>query len=177
MRLGLLHELTHATLIAYFTNPSNPVFSETETREVQRSARALGVRLLVLKVGSPGEFESAFTTLVDERAGGLLVGGDLFFANQSELLVSLTARHRVPAVYHRGEIAKVGGLMSYGAIVTDAGRLAGTYAGRILKGEKPSDLPVQQSTKIELTINLKTAKALGLTIPETLLATADEVIQ
>jgi putative ABC transport system substrate-binding protein len=155
----------------------NPVFSETETREVQRSAQALGVRLLVLKVGSPSEFESAFTTLVDERAGGLLVGGDLFFANQSELLVSLTARHRVPAVYHRGEIAKVGGLMSYGPVLADAWHLVGNMVGRILMGEIAGDLPVQRSTKVELIINLKTAKALGLTVPRTLLATADQVIE
>jgi putative ABC transport system substrate-binding protein len=135
------------------------------------------VHLLISKVSDPGEFQIAFATLVNEHARALIVGGDVFFFNHYDQIVSLAARHQVPAIYHRREIAKAGGLMSYGPDFADAWRIAGNVVGRILKGERPGDLPVQRSTKVELLINLKTAKALALTIPETLLATADEVIQ
>jgi putative tryptophan/tyrosine transport system substrate-binding protein len=177
-RLALLHELMPAApLIACLVNPTNPVFSEGETRELQDAARTLGVRLLILKASDPSEFEAAFATLVLERAGGLVVGSDVLFSNHSDQLVALAARYRMPAIYGYPATAAAGGLISYGTETLRSFRQAGVYAGRILKGEKPADLPVQQITKIDLVINLKTAKALGLTIPETLLATADEVIQ
>ncbi len=177
-RLALLHELMPtATSIAYLVNPSNAVFAEAETRELEDAARTLGVRLLILKASDPSEFEAAFATLVLERAGGLVVGSDSLFSRHSDQLVALAARHRVPAMYAYRETTAAGGLMSYGTDFPDAYRKVGLYTGRILKGDKPADLPVQQPTKFELVINLKTAKALGLSIPETLLATADEVIQ
>jgi putative ABC transport system substrate-binding protein len=133
--------------------------------------------LLVLNASDPSEFEGAFAKLVQQRAGAVLLTGDALFTGNRESLVALAARHGVPAAYQWREFTAEGGLMSYGASRIDAFRLVGVYTGRILKGEKPADLPVQQATKIELSINLKTAKALGLTIPETLLATANEVIQ
>jgi putative tryptophan/tyrosine transport system substrate-binding protein len=171
-RLQLLHELVPtAPSIAYLVNPTNPVFAEPETRELQGAARTLGVRLLILTASDQSELEAAFATLVRERAGGLVVGGDLLFVD----LVALAARHRVPAIYPLA--TATGGLMSYGPDFHESARRVGIYAGRILKGAKAADLPVQQVTKIELVINLKTAKALGLAIPETLLAIADEVIQ
>jgi putative ABC transport system substrate-binding protein len=177
-RLGLLHELLPAaTVIAYLVNPANPVFAEPETKELQVAARTLGVRLLILNSSDPSEFEAAFTTLVRERAGGLVVGSDVLFLRHSDQLVALAARHRMPAIYGASDATAAGGLMTYGGSIADVMRLVGVYTGRILKGDKPADLPVQQSTKIELAINLKTAKALGITVPETLLATADEVIQ
>jgi putative ABC transport system substrate-binding protein len=177
-RLELLHEMVPAaTLIAYFTNPSDPVFSESETRELQRAAQALGVHLSVLKVSNPGEFEAAFATLANDRAQALIVGGDVFFFNHSDQLVSLAARHRVPVVYHRWEIAKAGGLMSYGPDFADAWRLAGNIVGRVLNGEKPADIPVQQSAKIEFFLNRKTASTLGISVPAALLARADHVIE
>jgi putative tryptophan/tyrosine transport system substrate-binding protein len=166
-----------APLIIHLVNPTNSVGAEAETRELQVAARTLAVRLLVLNASDPSEFEAAFATLMDQRACGLVVGSDLIFFTHSEQLVELAARHRVPAVYAFRENTVAGGLMSYGTNLPDAWRQAGAYAGRILNGEKPADLPVPQPTKLELAINLKTAKALGLTIPETLLATADEVIE
>jgi putative tryptophan/tyrosine transport system substrate-binding protein len=172
-RLELLHQLVPAaSLIAVLTNPTNLV-----NTDLQPAARTLGVRLLILKASDPSEFEAAFATLVQEGAGGLVVVGQPLFAGHFDRLVALTARHRVPTIYARHEATAAGGLISYGTDFPDAYRQVGVYAGRILKGEKPADLPVQQATKMQLVINLKTAKALGLTIPETLLATADEVIQ
>jgi putative ABC transport system substrate-binding protein len=174
-RLGLLHELLPAaTLIAYLVNPANLVFAEPETNELQVAARTLGVRLLILNASDPSEFEAAFATLVLGRAGGLVVGSDTLFQRYPDQLVALAARYRLPAIYG---YPAAGGLMSYGTDFLGAFRQAGAYAGRILKRERPADLPVQQVTKMGLVINLKTAKALGLTVPETLLATADEVIQ
>ena len=177
-RLALLHELMPAaTLIAYLVNPTNPVFAEPETKELQAAARTLGVRLLILNASDPSEFEAAFANLLLGRAGGLVVGSDTLFQRYPDQLVALAARYRLPAIYGYPATAAAGGLMSYGTDFLGQFRQAGAYVGRILKGERPADLPVQQVTKMGLVINLRTAKALGLTIPETLLATADEVIQ
>jgi putative ABC transport system substrate-binding protein len=174
-RLELLHELVPgATSFVYLVNPTNAVFADAETGELQTAARILGARLLILHASGPSEFEAAFATLVPGRAGGLLVGSDGLFLGHADQLVALAARYRMPAIY---PAPAAGGLMSYAPDRFGMFRQAGVYAGRILKGEKPADLPVQQVTKMQLVINLKTAKALGLTIPETLLATADEVIQ
>jgi putative ABC transport system substrate-binding protein len=177
-RLEMLHQLVPtATLIAVLVNPTDLVGAEFQTNALQAAANALGVRLLILNASDPSEFERAFATLVSERAGGLLVAGDASFSTHSNQIVALAARHRVPAIYARRKATTDGGLMSYDSDMSDAYRQAGVYAGRILKGEKPANLPVQQVTKVELVINLIAAKALGLTVPETLLATADEVIQ
>jgi putative tryptophan/tyrosine transport system substrate-binding protein len=177
-RLELLHELLPAAMsIAFLVNPTNPGFAEPETNEVQQAARSLGLNLLVLKASSPSEIDAPFATLVRQQGGALLVGGDVFFISQIGQLVALAARHAIPAMYAYLEQGAAGGLICYGARLADTQRLVGAYTGRILKGEKPADLPVQQVTKIEMVINMKTARALGLTIPETLLATADEVIQ
>jgi putative ABC transport system substrate-binding protein len=165
------------TTIAVLVNPANAPQAEAETRDVQLAARALGVRIVILLASNPGEVEQAFATLDRERAGALVVSGETFFLTQSDLIVALAARHAVPTIYAYRESAVAGGLMSYGGSITDEHRQGGVYAGRILKGEKPSDLPVQLSTKVELTLNLKTAKALGLTIPLALLTRADEVIE
>jgi putative tryptophan/tyrosine transport system substrate-binding protein len=177
-RLEQLHELVlAATTIAYLVNPTNPVFAEAEKRELQVAARTLGLRLLILNASDPSEFEGAFATLVRERAGGLVVSGDLLFFNHTHQLVALAARHAVPAIYGRRDYTVAGGLMSCGPDFYDTARQVGVYTSRILNGEKPADLPVQQSTKVELIINLKTAKALGLTVPQSILLRADEVIE
>jgi putative tryptophan/tyrosine transport system substrate-binding protein len=177
-RLELLHEVVPAArTVGLFVNQTNAAAADAETKDMRTGANVLGIRLLVLKASSPTEIEAGFATLVKERADALVVPGETFFTTQRELLVALAARHLVPAIFQYREFAEAGGLMSYGPDNLDAYRQLGIYTGRILKGERPADLPVQQTTKIELIINLKTAKALGLTIPETLLATADEVIQ
>jgi putative tryptophan/tyrosine transport system substrate-binding protein len=176
-RLALLHELVPAaTTLSLLVNPADPAIAETETKEMQRAARLLGVHLLILKATAQSEFKAAFATLVLEGAGGLILGSHALFLSHFDQLVALAAQHRVPTTYPWRETAAAGGLVSYGGDLAEAWRQAGIYTGRVLKGEKPVDLPVQQATKLELVINLKTAKALGLTIPETLLATADEVI-
>ena len=147
-------------------------------RESEVAARALGLRLHVLKASNQNQIDSAFVALVEQRAGALLVGADpVFQLSLRDQLVALAARHRLPTIYGYRETTEADGLMSYGPSVSDAWRLGGIYTGRILNGEKPADLPVQQSTKVELIINLKTAKALGLTVPPSLLARADEVIE
>jgi putative ABC transport system substrate-binding protein len=177
-RFQMLHELVPAARsIAYLVNPANPIFAQIETRDVQLAANALAVHLLVLNASSEGDIVTAFSTLIRERADALLVGADTLFNAQREQIITLAARHNVPTSYQYREFVPAGGLMSYGPPYSNAYRLVGHYTGRILNGEKPADLPVQQSTTVELVINLKTAKSLGLTIPETLLATADEVIQ
>jgi putative tryptophan/tyrosine transport system substrate-binding protein len=177
-RLALLHELVPAaTTLTLLVNPADPAIAETETKEMQVAARLLGVRLLIVNASDQSEFKEAFATLVLEGAGGLTVGSHVLFLSHFDQLVALAAQHRVPATYPWRETAAAGGLVSYGGDLAESWRQAGIYTGRVLKGEKPGDLPVQQSTKIELVINLKTAKALGLTIPETLLATADKLIE
>jgi putative tryptophan/tyrosine transport system substrate-binding protein len=145
--------------------------------EIQAAARVRGVHLLVLNASSASEIEAAFATLTEQRAGGLLVSGDSYFIARRDQLLALSAGYGVPTIYVYHQFSAVGGLISYGPSVPDANRVGGTYVGRILKGEKPADLPVQQSTKIELVINMKTAKALGLTVPQSILARADEVIE
>jgi putative tryptophan/tyrosine transport system substrate-binding protein len=177
-RFEMLHELVPAaTPIAFLVNPTNAAVAQAETREAQVAARVLGVDLLVLNASTPSEIDTAFATMVGERAGALVTSSESFFMKQRVQFTVLAARHAVPAIYAWRENVEAGGLMSNGSNPLDSIRQAGVYTGRILKGDKPADLPVQQSTKLELVINLKTAKALGIIIPETLLATADEVIQ
>jgi putative ABC transport system substrate-binding protein len=176
-QLELLTELAPRTgLVALLVNPNNPV-TEPLTRDVQQAARAKGVQLQILKASSESEIDAAFASLVQRHAGALIVAGDPFFNNRRDQIVALAARHAVPAIYFGRELAAAGGLISYGPSFTAAFRQFGTYAGKILKGAKPADLPVQQPTKFELVINLKTANALGLTVPQSLLARADEVIE
>jgi putative ABC transport system substrate-binding protein len=177
-RLELLHELKPAERsIAYLVNPTNPSFAAAETKEVESAANVLGVDVVVLNASSTGEIEAAFLTLVKRRAGALMIGGDIFFISRTDQLVALAARNAVPAMYTYIEQARAGGLIAYGSDLRELEHLVGVYCGRILNGEKPSDLPVQLLAKVELVINLKTAKALGLTFPLTLLGRADEVIE
>jgi putative ABC transport system substrate-binding protein len=176
-RLALLHELVPKTVrVAVLVNPGN-ASSAFVLREVQEAARAIGLQIHTLKASTSGEIDGAFATLVQERSDALLVAGDGFLNSRRVQLVNLAARERIPATYPSRETVEAGGLMSYGTDNADRRRQVGVYTGKILNGSKPADLPVLQSTKFELVINLKTAKALGLTIPEALLATADEVIQ
>jgi len=177
-RLELLHELVPtATIIAGLVNPTNPVVAEPETRDLQAAARTLGLTLHVLHASSEQEIDTAFMTLVQLRAGALVIGADAYFNSRSEQLAVLTLRYAIPAIYQYREFALSGGLASLGATVADTYRPLGVYAGRILKGEKPGDLPVQQGTKVELLLNLKTAKALGLAVPLPLSGRADEIIE
>jgi putative tryptophan/tyrosine transport system substrate-binding protein len=177
-RLELLHELVPtASLLAFVADSTSPTGPETETRELQAAARTLGVRLLILNASDPSEFEAAFAALVHERAGGLVVGSNPLFGYNTGQLIALAARYAVPTVYAYRENTAAGGLTSYGTDHLDAYRQAGDYIDRILKGDKPSDLPVQLVTKIELVINMKTAKSLGLTFPLTLLGRADAAIE
>jgi putative tryptophan/tyrosine transport system substrate-binding protein len=176
-RLELLHELVPAaTVVGLLINPTNPT-AETVSRALQAAGQTLGLQLQVLHASAESEFEMVFAALARLRAGGLVIGSDLFFNSRSEQLAALTVRHAVPAIHQAREFATTGGLMSYETNFADMYRAVGLYTGRILKGEKPADLPVQQSTKVALVINLKTAKALGLAVPLPLLARADEVIE
>jgi putative ABC transport system substrate-binding protein len=176
-RLELLHELApRATTIALLLNSTNPA-AKTDSKTMQDAARILGLQLRVLHASTEHDFDTVFASLVKLRASGLVIAADPFFISRSERLAALAIRHAVPTIFVFRTFATAGGLMSYGGSLTDVYRLAGVYTGRILKGEKPADLPVQQSTKAELYINLKTAKALGITFPLSLLGRADEVFE
>ena len=176
-RLELMRELVPtATIVAVLINPTYPT-AETQSRDLRAAARTLGLEIRVLRASTERELDTAFATLVQLRAGGLVIGNDSFFNSRSARLAALMVRHAVPTIFQTREFAAAGGLVSYGGSIKDSYRQVGVYTGRILKGEKPSDLPVQQTTKVELIVNLKTAKALGLTVPITLLGRADEVIE
>ncbi len=176
-RLKLLCELVpQARMIALLVNPTNPI-NESTIRDAQEAVRASGVQLQILKASTESDFESAFASLVQGNAGALAIGSDPLFNSWREELVALAARHAVPAIYEWREFAASGGLISYGSSLTSTWQGAGVYVGRILAGAKPAELPVQRPTKFELVINLKTAKALGLTIPPSILARADELIE
>jgi putative ABC transport system substrate-binding protein len=174
--MTLLHELVpKAVRVAVLFNPANPA---TDLRDVQEAARAIGLQLHILNATTIGEIDAAFAALAHERHDALFVHPDSFFSLSRRVqIATLATRYRIPAVYSNRDHVIAGGLMSYGTDTADRFRQAGVYTGKILNGAKPADLPVLQSTKFELVINMKTAKALGLTVPETLLATADEVIE
>jgi ABC-type uncharacterized transport system substrate-binding protein len=177
-RLQLLHELVPtARVIAILVNPANPTVAETNTKAMQAAAPSFGLELHILNASTERDFDGVFAKLTQLRAGGLVIGPDPFFTSQREQLAALALRHAVPTIYQTRRFAAAGGLLSYGADVADAYRLTGNYTGRVLKGEKPADLPVQQATKVEMYINLKTAKALGVNVPNTLIGRADEVIE
>jgi putative tryptophan/tyrosine transport system substrate-binding protein len=177
-RLELLRELLPSvTVIAVLVNPASPAIAESFTRGMQVAARTLGLQLHVLHASSEREFDTVFATLAQLRAGALVISPDVFYNARSEQLPALTVRHALPAIFQYRAFVEAGGLMSYGSDETEYYRLVGVYAARILKGERPADLPIQQSTKVELIINLKTAKALGITIPLPLVGRADEVIE
>jgi putative ABC transport system substrate-binding protein len=176
-RLELMHELVpSATKIALLVNPTNSA-AETQSKDVQAAARTLGLEIDVLDASTVREIDATFVNWAQQRSGGLVIAGDGLFVNRSKQFAALALRHAVPAIFQFRDFVAAGGLMSYGANGSDASHLAGIYTGRILKGEKPADLPVQQVTKVELIINMKTAKALGLTVPLALLTRADEVIE
>ena len=177
-RLEILHELLPtANVFALLVNPTNP-YTEILSRNLQAAARSLGLQLHILQASTEHDFDAVFATLVKLRSDGLVIGGgEVFLDSRHGQLAALALRHAVPTIYQGRDFALAGGLMSYGGSTMDSYRVAGAYAGRILKGEKPADLPVQQTTKVELVINLKTARALGLEVPPTLLALADEVIE
>ncbi len=177
-RLEVAHELVPtATLVAVLVNPNNRLYNESEMGELRRAAVTLELRLSVLRANTEADIDDAFKSVIQRRFGMLVIGGDAFFNSREERLAALALRHSVPAVYQHRAFVAAGGLMSYGGSITDAYRLVGGYIGRILKGEKPADLPVLQSTKVELYINLKTAKALGITVPLPLSGRADELIE
>jgi putative tryptophan/tyrosine transport system substrate-binding protein len=177
-RLQLLHEVIPTTkVMGLLVNPADGALAENYTKEVQAAARSLGLQLHVLIGSAERDFDSVFAKLIEVRAGGLVISGGAFLTNHIGELALLAVRHAVPTIFQSREFALAGGLLSYGAAITEAYRIAGTYAGRILKGERPADLPVQQATKVAMYINLKTAKALGLTVPDLLLARADEAIE
>lgn len=177
-RFELLHELVPtAATVAYLVNTANPAFSEAALNMRTESARTLGFRLLIVDARSPDDIDRAFASLIAEKADALLVGPDTFFQSQRERIIALAVRYRVPASYPWPDDVSAGGLFSYGADFLDVFHKAGTYVGRILKGEKAGDLPVQQPTKFRLAINLKTAKVLGLAVPPSILARADKVIE
>jgi putative ABC transport system substrate-binding protein len=177
-RLEILHEVVPAvSTLGLLINPSIELAAETQSKDLQTAARELGLQLRVLNASAEREFEEVFAGLKQMQIGGLVIGTDGFFVAHSEQLAALTVRYEMPAIFQYRAFAAAGGLMSYGGNVTDSYRLSGVYTGRILKGEKPADLPVQQATKVELIVNLNTAKSLGLAVPMSLLGRADEVIE
>jgi putative tryptophan/tyrosine transport system substrate-binding protein len=176
-RLELLRELVPAaTVIGFLINPANPT-TDFQTEDIRAAARQIGVELSILKASREHDINAAFTSFVEQPVNAVVVGTDAFFLSRRDQLVGLAARHAMPTIYYVREFALAGGLVSYGASILDAFRLAGSYTARVLKGERPADLPIQQTVKLELVINLKTAAALGLTVPPSLLARADEVIE
>jgi putative tryptophan/tyrosine transport system substrate-binding protein len=175
-RLGLLHEVTAAKTIAVLVNPTFPIV-DLQLSDVREAAPRLGIELVLLNASTENEFDAIFATIAQRHAGGLSVCGDPFFNSRRDRLIALAAQHRVPTIYEWREFALAGGLMSYGTVLADGYRQIGSYASRILKGEKPADLPVLQPTKYEFVINLKTAKQLGVTFSPTVLARADEAIE
>jgi putative tryptophan/tyrosine transport system substrate-binding protein len=177
-RLQLLHELVpKATVIAMLINPGNPSNSETQSRDYQLAAATLGLQLQILHASNEADFDAAFARLIELRVGALAIGGDAYFTSRSKELAALALHHAVPAIYQFRDFTAAGGLISYGGIGTELYRLVGAYTGRILKGERPADLPVIQSAKFELIVNLRTARILGITVPQTLLVAADEVFE
>jgi putative tryptophan/tyrosine transport system substrate-binding protein len=176
-RLALLHELVPtATMIGVIVNPSSPSI-DTQLREINSAARALGRQIQIVNATNERELDAAFASLAQSKAGALLIASNAYFTSRRDQIVALAAQRAIPAIYDQREFPMAGGLVSYGTNLSDSYRLMGVYTGKILKGEKPTDLPVQQSTKFELVINLKTAKALGLDVPPALSARADEVIE
>ena len=174
----LLHEMVpNAPSLALLINPTSPNLAEAQSRDLQTAAHSLGLQLHVLQASTDRDFDSAFASVTRLRAGGLVISSDSFFFSQSHQLATLAVQHAVPSIFGFREFVTAGGLMSYGGSIAESFRWVGVYTGRILKGEKPADLPVQQSTKIELFINLKTAQALGLEVPPTLLTRAEDVIE
>jgi putative ABC transport system substrate-binding protein len=177
-QLEVLHEMLPTTrVMALLVNPTNPANAEVEIREALSAAHTLGLELPVLNASAETEFDGIFPRITKLRAGGLVISADALFSSRSEQLAALALRHTMPAIYKGREFAAAGGLMSYGTSITDSYRLAGVYAGRVLKGDKPADLPVQQAIKVELYINFKTAKALGITVPLPLSGRADEIFE
>jgi putative ABC transport system substrate-binding protein len=176
-RLELLHELVpKASAIAFLVNPANPV-APSQIQEIREPARSLGLQVHILEASSERQIEIAFETLMQQRHGALLLANDTYLSGRRELFIALAARHAIPVMYPGREAVAAGGLMSYDASATDSLRQVGTYVGRVLKGEKPADLPVLQPTKFELVINIKTAKAINVEVPPTLIARADEVVE
>ncbi len=177
-RVELMHEVVIGTRsIALLVNPTSPSLTKTAIEDAQAAARSLSLELHILNASTEADFDAVFAKLVQLRAGGLVIGTDAFFTTRLEKLAELAFRHGVPTVYHFREFTAAGGLISYGGSITDAFRATGVYTGRILRGEKPANLPVQQVTKVDLYINLKTAKALGINVPNTLIVRANEVIE
>ncbi|MFZ0115737.1 MAG: ABC transporter substrate-binding protein, partial [Xanthobacteraceae bacterium] len=177
-RLGLLREVVPAaTRVAVLVNPTNPLTTESTLRDVQSAARAMGLQIQVVNASTSHEINAAFATFVGERPDALFVGLDIFLNNRRAQLVNLASRYTLPAIFSNRDFAEIGGLMSYGSDIKDAFRQVGVYVGRILKGAKPAELPVVQASKFELVINAEAARLLGLTIPASLLSTADEVIE
>jgi putative tryptophan/tyrosine transport system substrate-binding protein len=177
-KLELLHEVAPAaTIVGVLVNPTNAKVAETVSRDLEALARTLGMQLQVLRASNEREIDDAFSTLAQLRVDALLIGPFAYFSDKSDQIAALSLRYAIPAIFQNREFAAAGGLMSYGVSRKDLYRQVGNYTGRILKGEKPADLPVQQATKTELIINLKTAKALGIIVPTALLVRADEVIE
>jgi putative ABC transport system substrate-binding protein len=177
-RLELLHEtVPTATALGLLVNPTSPELADADAKEQRAAAQTLGLRLHVLHASAKEDLDAVFAKLVELRVGGLVIGTDSFFNTHKEQLAALSVQHRMPTIHQYREFAAAGGLMSYGTDTSELSRQVGVYTGRILKGERPADLPVQQATKVELTLNLNTAKALGITVPLALLTRADEVIE